>query len=190
MSFIKPKLTMKQVLFIIIIFLTYSCIPLRIAPNIKDDKVMIAKKFKRKLPKQYAFIFEDPKEANEFYNYINIKFQLDHKDVDWDIPITINNESYYMSFYETEIPNKTLNLIPVLIDAKRESNGNDPLLEELHITRKGKWFLVLTVIDIDNNDCLKESHKSRKEIINYLKQLKAEYLSLVNYYEALFSKKS
>jgi len=29
---------------------------------------MVAKKFKRSLPRDYAFIFEDPKDANEFYN--------------------------------------------------------------------------------------------------------------------------
>ena len=47
-------------------FLFSSWIPLRIAANIKTDKVMVAKKFKRKLPKRHAFIFEDLKDANEF----------------------------------------------------------------------------------------------------------------------------
>jgi hypothetical protein len=33
------------------------------APNIKTDKLKLAKRFKRDLPNQYGFIFENPKEA-------------------------------------------------------------------------------------------------------------------------------
>jgi hypothetical protein len=53
-----------------------SCIPLSFAPKIKTDKVKLAKRFKRDLPKQHGFIFEDPKEADEFYTFINTKYQL------------------------------------------------------------------------------------------------------------------
>ena len=67
---------MKQLAIILVLLIFSSCIPLRIAPNIDDYKIKVAKKFKRKLPKTNAFIFEDPKEADAFYNYINIKYNL------------------------------------------------------------------------------------------------------------------
>lgn len=180
---------MRTLVLLLLFFLIYSCIPLRIAPKIEDNKVMLAKKFKRQLPKDYAFIFEDPKDANEFYNYINIKFELHDEDVNYQVPIIVNNSAYYMTFHETEIPTKTLNLIPIAIDAKRESNGNDPLLEDAHISRKGHWYLVITLIDTDGNDSLKPEYKDRQALIKYLKQLKTEYLTTVNYYDALLKKK-
>ena len=134
---------MRRAYFLIIVFLTTSCIPIRIAPNISEHKIVKANKFKRKLPKEYSFVFEDPKDANEFYNYINTKFQLEHQQVDWDVPFIIENQFHYLRFYETEIPNKTLNLIPFIIDAKLESNGNNPIFEDVYVSRKGNWYIVM-----------------------------------------------
>ncbi len=76
---IDKKKKMKQLATILFFLIFSSCIPLSIAPNIEDYKIKVAKKFKRKLPKDYAFIFEDTKEANEFYNYINLKYELNDK---------------------------------------------------------------------------------------------------------------
>lgn len=81
-----------RILVVLLIVFMFSCIPLRIAPKIETDKVMVARKFKRKIPKQNAFIFEDTKDANEFYNYVNIKYQLDHNDVEFNVPFVINRD--------------------------------------------------------------------------------------------------
>lgn len=180
---------MKKSLVVLLFFLIYSCIPLRIAPKIEDNKVMVAKKFKRKLPKDYAFIFEDPKDADEFYNYINTKFQLNNYDVNYQVPIIVNNSTYYMTFHETEIPTKTLNLALIAVDAKLEQGGNNAIFEDDHISRKGHWYLVLTVIDTEGNDSLKPDYKDRQALISYLKELKTEYITTANYYDALLKKK-
>ena len=66
----------RLLLYICIAAVSTSCIPLSFAPNIKTDKVKLAKRFKRDLPKRYGFIFEDPKEADDFYTFINTKYQL------------------------------------------------------------------------------------------------------------------
>ena len=181
---------MRQLLLLLVFFIFYSCIPLRIAPTIKEDKVMVAKKFKRKLPRQHAFIFEDPKDADEFYNYINIKYELNHIDVGWNVPITIEGEKLFLSYYEVEIPSKTINLIPILIDASLNSNGYNPLFEDEEFTRIGNWYLVLTVTDSDFNDCLKPSYQYQKEIIKYLRALRIEYLNTHEYIQVLLKKKS
>jgi len=72
--------------------MTQSCIPIRIAPNIKDYQLTQWKKFKRSLPKRHMFIFEDPKAANQFYKYINTKFELQDINVFEDVPFTIAGE--------------------------------------------------------------------------------------------------
>ncbi len=181
---------MRSLICVLFILMISSCIPIRIAPTIKEDKIMKASKFKRKLPKQYAFIFEDPKEADEFYNYVNTKFQLDHQDVDWGVPFEIDNIVYYMSFYESEIPNKTFNLIPFLIDAKRDSNGNSPLFDGSYVSRYGNWYIVITVNNDVSTDCLYPEYENRHKIISYLKELRKEYVNTYNYEEVLLKQKS
>lgn len=178
----------KLIVLIASMFLFFSCIPLRIAPNIKTDKVMLAKKFKRKLPKRHAFIFEDPKDANEFYNYINTKYELNHQDVEWNVPFDVDGELFYFSFYEVEIPDKTLNLLPIFIDAALKSRDSDPILEDAYMSRNGNWYLAITVADNEMNDCLKENYVKREAILKYLKAMRLEYLNTNNYLEALLKR--
>lgn len=179
---------MKQLLILLSLYIFSSCIPLRIAPKIKDHKIMVAKKFKRNLPRDYAFVFEDPKDANEFYNYINTKYGLNYQDVEWNVPFTIDNEEFYFSFYETEIPTKTINLIPIMLNAKAEQNGNEPWLEGFEFSRNGNWYLVLTISDSNMGDCLEPNHRSREKALRHLQDLKKEYLNTNNYLEAWFRK--
>jgi len=171
---------MKAFLLIFCLLFFVGCIPLRIAPSIKTDKVMLAKKFKRKLPREHAFIFEDPKDANEFYNYVNTKYELQHQDVDRNVPFDVSeNEVLYFSFYEVEIPNKTLNFLPLIID------GDDPILEDAYVSRKGNWYIAITVVDDDSNDCLKPDNIHYQSVLKYLKDLRVEYINTQNYLEAL-----
>ncbi|MDT8414436.1 MAG: hypothetical protein RQ735_03575 [Flavobacteriaceae bacterium] len=176
----------KALLFLALFFFIFSCIPIRIAPNIKDDKVMMAKKFKRKLPRNYAFIFEDPKDANAFYNFINTKFDLGHQDVEYNVPFLIDGDVFFLSFYEVEIPTKTINLLPMIIDAKLEDSGNDPMFEDNYFSRIGNWYLVLEVTNQLTEDCLKPGHPSRVKVISYLRALQKEYLNTYNYVDAYF----
>jgi len=161
----------------------------QIAPNIEGEKIIKAKKFKKNLPNFYGFIFEDPKNANEFYNFINAKYNLKHLNVESNVPISINNETYYLSFFERERTTETINLIPFIIDADRNSKGKESLLEDFYATRTGFWYLVLTVTDTKIKDCLNPNHPQHGEIVNHLKKLKDEYFSTSNYMEAYLKMK-
>lgn len=179
---------MKYILPFVAFFLCYSCIPLRIAPNIKKDKVMLGKKFKRHLPKRYAFIFEDHKKADEFYYYVDIKYQLHGQDVEYNVPFEINGKVCYFSFHEVEIPDKTLNLIPIIADELLERKGHDRILEDSEFTRQGNWYIAVTVADNEINDCLNPEHPARKKVLVYLRNLHEEYLNTSNYVDILFKK--
>lgn len=52
---------MKKLLIIVLTVSFTSCIPTRIAPRFEGHKVLQAKKFKRKLPRETSFIFKDLK---------------------------------------------------------------------------------------------------------------------------------
>ena len=116
-----------------------SCIPVKIVPDIKGEKIANAKKFKKDLPNCYGFLFEDTKNAAEFYNFMNAKYDLNHTNFESNMLITINNKIYYLSFFERERTTKTVNLIPFAVDATLSSKGNNPVLKSLSTSRNGYW---------------------------------------------------
>lgn len=173
---------MKKISLYLLFLLVYSCIPYKIAPKIEGEKIIKAKKFKKDLPNYYGFIFEDTKNANEFYNFINTKYNLKKQNVESNVPISINNKTYYLSFFERERTTSTLNLLPLAIDTHRNSNNKNPMLEDLYTSRRGFWYLILTVIDNDIKDCLNPNYPNYEEIISHLKKTKKRIL----FYKQLF----
>ncbi|MDF0714804.1 hypothetical protein PY092_01470 [Muricauda sp. 334s03] len=179
---------MKRILPVIFILVfSSSCIPLRIAPNIKDYKLTQGKRFKKGLPKKNVFVFEDPKDANEFYNYINTKFQLDDYYVDVQVPFLVQGKTFYFSFYEVEIPTKTINLIPLALDvALNKAADMDPVFDDVHTSRTGNWYIAMEVFSGSEEDCISENSISRELVLSYLRELKNEYLATDNYNEVVF----
>ncbi|MGB5817988.1 MAG: hypothetical protein WBG90_00790 [Saonia sp.] len=178
---------MKKVfLFTVSLFLFHSCIPIRIAPSIDDYKVTKGKKFKRGLPKRQMFLFEDPKEAGHFYDYVNTKFHLNDHLVDTDVPFKILEQQCFFSFYEVEIPTKTVNLVPLIIDGLLDRADMSPVLEDAHSSRTGTWYVAIEVYSDVEKDCLSENSLSRTSVLKYLRTMKKEYLSTHNYNEVVF----
>ncbi len=149
---------------------------------------MLGKKFKRHLPKRYAFIFEDPKNANEFYYYIDTKYQLYGQNVQYNVPFEIDGKEYYFSFHEVEIPDKTINLVPIVTDKLLEKNGFSPVLDKFETSRQGSWYIAITVADGGINDCLNPRHPTREKVLAYLRNMHREYLNTHDYVGLLFKK--
>jgi hypothetical protein len=162
---------------------SFSCIPIRIAPSIEDHKIVRAKKFKRDLPRLYAFVFEDTKDADEFYYFINSKYDLGFRHVESNVPIEIGNHIFFMSFYEREKTSQYVNLIPMVVDGVLNSEGVDPMLEDMYSIRKGHWYIAITVDDPQFKDALSPDHEYRKEVIQYLDNLREEYFRTHHYLE-------
>ncbi|AFL80856.1 hypothetical protein Aeqsu_1363 [Aequorivita sublithincola DSM 14238] len=175
--------SLKTFCLLLLAFCTFSCIPLQIAPNIEGAKIYKGKKFKRQLPKQCVYVFEDPKDANEFYTYINAKYDIDYDIGGANVPISIDNKKYYLTFYEVERNTKTVNLVPIVADAAMDSKGIDPVFENHYTSRSGSWYIALTVTDETFQDNLKESDPAYKNIMKHLDNLRNEYLTTANYME-------
>lgn len=191
MSFKKHQ-PVKKISILSLVTIFTSCIPYSFAPRFKKEgyKVVQAKRFQRKLPKQTSFIFKDPKDAGEFYNYINKKFNLKHDNVGLNTPFKHNGKTYYLSYSEVERSDKTANIGLAMADLIIEDRTGVTLFEDNYSSRKGHWYLVLTVYDDDIKNCLLDKHPDKSVIIEYLKNLKEEYLATNNYEELLFAKKS
>jgi len=177
--------------FICILVVASSCIPVKIAPKFKnqDYKIVQAKKFKRKLPRETAFIFKDPKNDGEFYNYINTKYKLKGVDVRLNTLIQIDGKTFYLTYHETDKDDATLNLPLVAIDATLESKGYSRLFEDGYSSRKGHWYILITIYDEDVENALLKKHPMRQQVEDYLVALKHEYLTTHNYEELYFKKK-
>lgn len=176
-----------RILLLVIIF-CQACVPLSIAPDLHDGKVIKSKKLVRKAPLKFAYGFNDPKDANEFYNFINMKYARNHDQVDGNVPVSIDNRSYFLSFYETEKSTKTVNLIPIVVDGILENNDIDPMLTDAHVSRKGNWYITITIADAGLKDALHPNYRERSKVKKYLKALHQEYLSTQNYNSLLFKK--
>ena len=158
---------MKRVLVISLSLITLqSYIPLRIAPNVETHKITRGKKFKRSLPKRQMFIFEDPKEVNHFYRFVDKKFNLNNVNVYDDVPFNVDGEQYFFSFYEVEIPTKVLNIGAVFADALLIHSGNDTMFEDEHVRRNGHWYIALEVYSDIENDCLAKDSLFREAVFD------------------------
>ncbi len=150
---------------------------------------MEAKKFKRKLPNQYAYIFTDPKDANEFYYYINAKFPPNQEDdSEENVPAQIEGTNYYISFYETEKKSRIVNLLPAVANEVMREKNIPIELEEPPIVRDGTWYIALIITDKDFNDALSPNFKYYKKVREYAKSLHNEYISTNNYNDLYFKK--
>lgn len=180
---------MKKIIIVLsLTMLIHSCIPLRIAPNIEDYKLTQGKKFKRSLPKRQMFVFADPKPANHFYKYVNTKFQLQDINVFDDVPFSIAGEQYFFSYYEVDIPDKTINLLPIAVDVALLQADIDPTMEHHYQTRKGNWYIAIEVYSDSENDSLHTNSPSRETVSEYFRLLKNEYLATHNYNSVLFKR--
>lgn len=138
------------------------------------------------------FVFEDSKDADEFYNYVDTSFQLNNENVYDDVPFTVNNQQYFFSFYEVEIPDKAIIFFPIILDVfVNTALGNDEIQpifsdEDAGISRKGHWYIAIEVYSDLEKDCLRAEALSREVVLEYLRALKNEYLSTHNYNETVF----
>lgn len=180
----------KFLLLSLFTFFVWSCIPIRVAPTISDYKISKGKRFKKGLSKRNFFIFEDPKEANEFYNFVNTKFQLQGLNVYDDVPFNVNNKQYFFAFYEVSIPDKTLNLAPTLFNVAVSKalnlEENEEFVPADEMTRKDQWYIAIEVYSDLEKDCLHQDSFSKQSVLTYLRNLKKEYLTTHNYNETLF----
>lgn len=183
---------MKNFLLVLLCIIITSCIPVKIAPKFKNKgyKVMVAKKFQRKMPNETSFIFKDSKNANEFYQYINKKYKQNNKNVGLKVPFQLEGETLYLTYHEAERENKTLNLGVIATDLAIEKSTGTSLLQDAYTSRKGHWYILITVHDEGIKNCLEDNHALKAKTLQYLKDLKQEYLTTHNYEELLFTKKS
>ncbi|MEM1338721.1 MAG: hypothetical protein AAF634_02255 [Bacteroidota bacterium] len=174
------------------LFFLHSCIPLRIAPKVDDYKIAQGKRFKKGLPKKQLFIFEDPKEQYQFYDYIDTKFELNDQYVDVQVPFEVEGRPYFFSFYEVYFSDKVINLVPLLFDATvNAALGNEDFQTytstgQNTALKSDNFYIAIEVFSEDEPDCLRDTYPNKMSVLMYLRNLKEEYLTTHNYNEVVF----
>lgn len=139
------------------------------------------------------FIFTDTKEADEFYSFINTKFQLHHNGVYDDVPFKILENQFFFSFYEVAISDKSINVVTPFLAAvgnKLLEVGDKPASifnADSRVFRTSHYYIAIEVYSDDENDCLAKDSVSKEAVLNYLSALKKQYLATHNYNGVLFT---
>lgn len=96
-----------------------------------------------------------------------------------------------MNIYERRRTTSTLNFIPILIDAalSDEDSGVPGFFNSFYTTRNEKWFIIITLTDLNGHDALMPDYKEQNANLTFLRNLQKEYLNTANYMEAYFRTK-
>lgn len=113
-----------------------------------------------------AFVFENNKKTIPFQQFLAIKFNLQTLN-QREIPFTINDDRFFLHMYDNDEVVKYINISDFIMkeqipDVSKMGNQSD--------------FIVLSVVNDKNEDCLKDNSLYQNIVIKYLKNLKEEYL--------------
>lgn len=180
---------MRLLISLSVLILTCSCIPLKVAPNLVEGKVLKSKKWVKHLGPHYVYAFNDPKKANEFYRYINAKFQTRYDDAQGNTPILVEGNTFYLTFYEKEKHTEVLNLITPLIGVAMEEKGYGNYFQDTEVYREGTWYIVITVTDENYQDSLHPEYEHQDVVLSYVEDLRKEYLTTKEYIEVYLKSK-
>jgi len=176
---------MKYAGLLILALFLQGCFPVSIPPNLEKGKLIAGQKFKRKLPDQYAYIFTDSKDANQFYYYLSAKFPPNEiGDSESNVPVVVDNHNYYISFYETEKKSRVVNLIPAIANEIMDRKNVPISIDEPPIVRGGTWYIALMISDEQFNDALSPQYHRHQDMLKYAKSIHQEYLG-TRIYESL-----
>jgi hypothetical protein len=181
---------MKKLVFTLTITLLFTaCVPLKIAPQIPDYKIAKGKRFHKQLPKQELFIFNDPKDEDEFFKFLSAKYGAETLETEYYIPFELNGTKYFLSYYQVARNSKTLNFAPILIDAARNAKKKRRTnLKEFYTTNRDDiWYICISITSEQSADCLNVLYNRQPELVQYLKNLKTEYITTHNYEQTKFN---
>ena len=114
-----------------------------------------------------AFVFENNKKILPFQQFLVNHFNLQTFN-QREIPFTINEEQFIMFIYDSDETDKYINTADFILknqipNASKMGNQSD--------------FIVISVTNDKNEDCLKDDSLYQNIVIKYLKNLKEEYFS-------------
>jgi hypothetical protein len=103
-----------------------------------------------------------------------------------DVPFLVDDQQCFFAFYEVEISDKSINLVPLLVDGILYRSEKGPRFENRYSIRNGNWYIAIEGYNDFEKDCLVKESLSRQMVLKYLRDLKNQYLTTSNYNETVF----
>lgn len=87
-------------------------------------------------------------------------------------PFVISGKQCFYSFYEIEIPIKTITIYMLVIDGLPNSADIGPISEGVRASGIWSWQIAIKTYSDFDKDCPQEDSLSRKTILKYLRTVK------------------
>ena len=114
-----------------------------------------------------AFVFENNKEIIPFQQFLVVRYNLQTLN-QREIPFTINDELFTLHVYDSDETVKYINTFDFVMKNQIPDSSKMGLQAD---------FIVLSVTNTNNEDCLKDGSLYQNSVIKYLKNLKQAYFS-------------
>ena len=148
-------------------FLIHGCIPLRMAPRISNYEVSKAKEIDKRIKfREHIFVFENPKRKTQFEKFLENKYELFPYGYGDRYEVVLNDQTF-------DVRVNNLILSDSYIDLTGIRNKDDDNDEDTDI----RYYIAIRVSSAYEDDCLSVNSLHYDLLLNYLKELKTEYLS-------------
>ncbi|MGS2762676.1 hypothetical protein [Sinomicrobium sp. M5D2P9] len=146
-----------------------GCIPVRLAPRISeyqvDRGVDIDKRIKTK---KNLFVFDNPKKRIHFVKFLEGKYKLEAYGNEERFKVNLNESDFDFFVFAPQLNDSYLDFTGLTDDDDSDVANNED--DSFH-------YIAIRVSTVYEDDCLSMNSLHYNIVLNYLKELKAEYLS-------------
>ncbi|MFK7748899.1 MAG: hypothetical protein AB8B65_10935 [Kordia sp.] len=163
-------------IFILVLALT-NCITIKKVPEITEIgySIIEGKKLKKSLGKSNHFIFLNHLSESDLTAFISYKLNADDDSYLQNIPVSINETRFLMTFYTVKSQEKTLNLLSPVVNRAINNSLNTGFNEDIQVDEYEFHYVAVYVESDMEADSLKEASIHRSIVERYLVELMDEY---------------
>lgn len=149
--------------------LIHGCIPIKLAPQISEYRIDRGVDIDKSLKtEKNLFVFENREKGLHFFNFFSKKYKLEPHGRGSRFSVNLNDTDFDVFVFAPQINNSYLDFTEIIDN--NEYDKDDDYDETYH-------YIAMRVSSAYEDDCLSLNSLHHNVIVNYLKELKTEYLS-------------
>ncbi|WP_420571223.1 hypothetical protein [Kordia sp.] len=169
--------SIKYISSLLLVFFFTSCISIKKAPEITEVgySIIEGKKLKKALGKSNHFIFLNHLSESDLTSFIIYKLDAADDSYLQNLPVTIHDTRFLMTFYTVKSKDKTLDLFSPIVNRALNNKLNTDFDEDIQIDEFEYYYVAVYVESDIEADSLKEKSIHRAIVERYLVDLMDEY---------------
>lgn len=160
------------------LFLLFTnCISIKKAPEITEVgySIIQGKKLKKALGNSNHFIFLNHLSESDLTAFVTFKLNADDDSYLQNMPVTINDIRFLMTFYTVKSKDKTLNLFSPIVNRALNNSLNTDFNEDVQVDEFEYHYVAVYVESDIEADSLKDESIHKAIVERYLVNLMDEY---------------